>query len=110
LDMIYLIFWKKFKYEFISIDKIQAILQRIKEMSNSHIIYPGLDFKNSVKPISIHDIPGISKFVLLKYSVHFPLSSIRSIRKWELLIKIFYHYDIIISLVEAGWTEDMCNK
>lgn len=36
----------------------QAIYEKIKEKSNYHIVYPGLNFFNRSK-LSIHEIPGI---------------------------------------------------
>lgn len=40
---------------------VQAVITKIKEVSKSHIIYPGLqDFKNGIKEVDPMTVPGIS--------------------------------------------------
>ncbi|XP_062079609.1 histone acetyltransferase GCN5-like isoform X1 [Humulus lupulus] len=44
----------------------QAIDEKIRELSNCHIVYPGIDFQKKEagipkKPIKVEDIPGLHK-------------------------------------------------
>jgi histone acetyltransferase len=40
----------------------QAVYEKLKEVSNSHIIYPGIEaFKQGRKPMSIDEVPGLRK-------------------------------------------------